>query len=190
VCLLSFPITERLQQINILINPPDFLEEYTNQLSSRSKHVMDLFLSTKDLGGLFFNIFLLAFLPAISEEFFFRGVFQSILIKKTNRILFSVILTSFIFAFFHLQFFNIMPIFYAGVVLGFLYLWTSSIWVPVFFHFTFNAFQIIIEFVSKGEIEYIMNNNNYYLAICLIGVGSLLYLFKNTFKNQSSFFVE
>ena len=31
ICLLSFPVVERLHQINILLNPPDFLSEIINQ---------------------------------------------------------------------------------------------------------------------------------------------------------------
>ncbi len=191
VCLLSFPVVERLHQINILLNPPSFLSETINQLSERAEQIMDLFLSTTDFGGLFFNIFLLAFMPAVAEEFFFRGVFQTLLIKKTKKIVFSVLFTAFIFAFFHLQFFKIIPIFYAGVILGFLYLWTSSIWVPIFFHFIFNSFQVVIYFFSENKVDFIIEeNNNLYLVICLVGVFCLLYLFKKTIKNQSSFFVE
>ena len=118
-----------------------------------------MFLSTTDFGDLFFNIFLLAFIPAVSEEFFFRGVFQTLLIKKTKRIFFSIVFTSFIFAFFHLQFFKIIPIFYAGVVLGVLYLWTSSIWVPIFFHFIFNSFQVVIYFFSENKVDFIIETN-------------------------------
>ena len=138
ICLLSIPVVSKLQQINMSIDLSYFFGEKINQVSSSNEYIMNSLLSTNSLKGLMLNVFLLSLMPAVSEEFFFRGVLQSLLIQKTKKAVFSVFFVALIFAFFHMNFYNIIPIFYAGVILGFLYCWTSSIWVPILFHFMFS----------------------------------------------------
>lgn len=194
ICLLSMPVVSKLQQINMSIDLSFLFGENINQISSRNEYMMNALLSTSSWEGLMLNVFLLALMPAISEEFFFRGVLQSLLIQKTKKAVFSVFFVALIFAFFHMNFYNIIPIFYAGVVLGFLYYWTASIWVPIIFHFIFNLLNILMNFYHKQynlNLEEVINNDSIlYLFICLVGVFCLLFLFKKTNKDYSSFFVE
>ena len=194
ICLLSLPVVSKLQQINMSIDLIGFFGEKINKASSSNEYIMNALLSTNSLKGLILNVFLLSLMPAVSEEFFFRGVLQSLLIKKTQKVIFSVFFIALIFAFFHMNFYNIIPIFYAGIILGFLYCWTSSIWVPVLFHFMFNLLNILMHFYQKKHnlnLEHLINNDSVlYLIICLVGVFCLLFLFKKTNKDYSSFFVE
>ena len=194
ICLLSLPVVSKLQQINMSIDLIGFFGEKINKASSSNEYIMNALLSTNSLKGLILNVFLLSLMPAVSEEFFFRGVLQSLLIKKTQKVIFSVFFIALIFAFFHMNFYNIIPIFYAGIILGFLYCWTSSIWVPVLFHFMFNLLNILMNFYQKKHnlnLEHLINNDSIlYLIICLVGVFCLLFLFKKTNKDYSSFFVE
>jgi len=193
-CLLSIPIVFKLQQINMSIELSYFFGEKINQISSSNEYIMNALLSTSNWEGLMLNVFLLSLMPAVSEEFFFRGVLQSLLIQKTKKVVFSVFFVALIFAVFHMNFHNIIPIFYAGIILGFLYCWTSSIWVPILFHFIFNLLNILMHFYQKkynlNLEDMISNDSLLYLIVCLVGVFCLLFLFKKTNKDYSSFFVE
>ena len=93
---------------------------------------------------LLFNLFLIALIPAIGEELFFRGIVQ----KKLGNILTSphvaVIITSFIFSAIHMQFFGFLPRFILGLILGYLFYYSANLWMSVLGHFINNALGVLL----------------------------------------------
>lgn len=92
---------------------------------------------------LFLSIFTLAVLPAIGEEFIYRGILQSRLMASTHNLHFSVWISAFIFAAMHLQPVNLLAIAFLGAVLGYIYAYTKNIWHGVILHFLVNALQVL-----------------------------------------------
>ncbi len=89
----------------------------------------------------------LAALPAVAEEFFFRGLLLGGLLRaKINPIL-SIVVTAFIFAVSHWEFNNTLAIFSLGIFLGYLYYISGSIWVSVAAHFANNFFQVLFKYL-------------------------------------------
>ena len=88
----------------------------------------------------------MAILPAIGEELLFRGVFQRLLTEWTRNIHWGIILAALLFSFFHFEFYGFLPRFLLGVFFGYLFVWTSSIWVPILAHFTNNFIIVVYSF--------------------------------------------
>lgn len=89
------------------------------------------------------NLIVMALCPAITEEFFFRGALQRLIGKWNSNPHFVIWSAAILFSAFHLQFYGFIPRMLLGAYLGFLLLWTRSIWIPVFAHFINNATAVI-----------------------------------------------
>jgi membrane protease YdiL (CAAX protease family) len=99
---------------------------------------------------LFQTLIIVALIPAIGEEFLFRGVVQPMLSEKRGAH-FGVWITAFVFSFIHFQFFGFFPRFILGVMLGYLAVWSGSLWYSIAAHFTNNALAVIGYFAYQHQ---------------------------------------
>ncbi|MCK4638890.1 MAG: CPBP family intramembrane metalloprotease, partial [Bacteroidales bacterium] len=104
--------------------------------------------------GFLFNILMIAIIPGIGEEFLFRGVLLRLLKEWTKNIHWAVFISAVLFSAFHLQFYGFLPRLMLGILLGYMFVWTGSIWVPIFIHFINNAAAVIFVYiVNKSKLE-------------------------------------
>jgi len=101
-------------------------------------------LNTDNWGGFMTNILVIAVMAGIGEELMFRGVLQKILINWTRSIHWGVLCAAIIFSAIHFQFFGFLPRMILGMVLGYLYVWSKSIWVPIAAHTLNNALTVAL----------------------------------------------
>ena len=99
------------------------------------------------------NVFLMCIIPALGEELFFRGIIQRILSEWTKKNWVSILITAFIFSAIHFQFLTFLPRFFMGIMLGYVFVWSQNILVPIIVHFLHNFFSILIAlFTTDLEI--------------------------------------
>ena len=95
---------------------------------------------------LFYTILVIAVVPAVGEELLFRGYLQ----KKLSNLLINtdiaILITAFLFSVIHLDFHAIIPRFVLGILLGYLFYWSGSIWLPILAHFVNNAQAVIFSY--------------------------------------------
>ena len=70
----------------------------------------------------FVNLFMIALLPAIGEELFFRGALQRSFTKMFSNPHVAIWVTAFIFSAIHMQFFGFFPRLFLGAAFGYIYL--------------------------------------------------------------------
>lgn len=124
---------------------------------------------------LFLNIVVIAILPAIGEELFFRGILQHIFTRAFQNPILAIWVVAFIFSAIHLQFYGFLPRFILGVIFGYMLFWTNNIWVPIFAHFVNNAFVTIYAFyyARMGKTyEELVTINTYPI---IVYIGSLIF---------------
>jgi uncharacterized protein len=130
------------------------VEDWMKTSETNAERITDAFLVSRGFAGLMLNMLMIAVLPAIGEEFLFRGVFTSLFSKWFKNKHAGVWLAAFIFSAIHLQFYGFVPRLLLGAAFGYLFIWTGNIWVPVMAHFINNASSVIIEFLSlRGTIS-------------------------------------
>jgi membrane protease YdiL (CAAX protease family) len=95
----------------------------------------------------------LALLPAVAEELFFRGILQRIFIQMTRRPWIGIIITSIVFSALHGQFLGFIPRMVLGMVLGALYWYSGSLYPGMLAHFLNNAVQIVLVYLSPEFLE-------------------------------------
>lgn len=94
-------------------------------------------------------LIVVALMPAIVEEFVFRGLLQTKLIQASNdNVHFGVIVSGTIFAALHMQAWNLLPMIALGVLFGYVYYYTKDIRYTMFMHFIFNGVQISFMFFA------------------------------------------
>jgi membrane protease YdiL (CAAX protease family) len=99
-------------------------------------------LNTKGIGGYLLSIFVMALLPAMSEEMLFRGGLQNFLTRATKKPWLSIIIVSILFSIVHFSVYGFLVRFFLGIVLGFIFYSTGSIWLSMTAHFFNNALAV------------------------------------------------
>jgi membrane protease YdiL (CAAX protease family) len=155
VIMAILPFIHWLASLNAMMTLPSWLsgmESWMLRSEEQARELTDLFLSSSSMTGLALNLFMIAVLPAIGEEFLFRGVLLRLFREWTKSPHFAVLISAFLFSALHLQFYGFLPRFVLGIVLGYLFVWSRSIWVPVIVHLFNNGIAVV------GAWYYARNN--------------------------------
>lgn len=110
---------------------------------------MAAFLTTDDPLRFLWLLLLVAAIPAMAEEFLFRGVVLSGLRNRLGKPV-GVVGSALLFGVFHLSpqtAFRFLPTFWLGVLLAWVVVETRSIWVGVLLHFLNNGAILLISFL-------------------------------------------
>ncbi len=186
ILLASIPVINSLNVINEVMQFPDWLsglENWMQEKEASAQTLTESFLRKDSVSSLMLNIIMIGALPAIGEELIFRGVFQRIFAEWTKNIHWGIIIAAFLFSAMHMQFYGFLPRFVLGIVLGYLFYWSGSIWIPIVGHFVNNTAAVLAYYFYSDKIteeieSFGANPNSYgYLIVSIVIVGSLLYLF-------------
>jgi membrane protease YdiL (CAAX protease family) len=94
-------------------------------------------------GSIIVTVVLVGILGPIAEEIFFRGFVLPGLVKRFGVVR-ALLLSSLIFGLFHIDPGAIVPTFALGLVLGWVYLKTGSIWPAMFAHGLHNTVAVVV----------------------------------------------
>lgn len=158
VTLLAFcliPVTGITGEFNSEMRLPEWLSGVENWMKGKedmADRLFELILAPANIGSLAVNLIMIALLPAIGEELIFRGIFQRILTKMFSSGHAAVLVTAFVFSAIHFQFYGFIPRFILGIVFGYLFLWSGTIWLPVIAHFINNAIAVIMTYLQAPDL--------------------------------------
>ncbi|MDX1284579.1 MAG: CPBP family intramembrane glutamic endopeptidase, partial [Draconibacterium sp.] len=145
VILMFFaaPFINFIGELNNNMVFPDWLsgiESWMKNAEENAAALTEAFLNVKTIPGLAFNIFMIAFLPAIGEELLFRGVIQKIFTNMTKNHHWGIWISAILFSALHFQFYGFVPRVILGALFGYMLVWSGSMWLPILGHFFNNAF--------------------------------------------------
>lgn len=127
-------------------------EEFLRSHFSSNNSVSQL-LSQCTIGDLILQLLVVALITAVCEEFFFRGVLQQILSEWFGNFHVAIAVTALIFALAHGNLYGIVPLFTFGLIFGYMYRLSGTIWVTVCAHFFNNAvFVLMYFFYHRGML--------------------------------------
>jgi membrane protease YdiL (CAAX protease family) len=111
-------------------------------------------MSTDTVAGLMGNLLVVALIPAVCEEVFFRAGFQNLIQKWVKNPHLAIWLTAIIFSICHGEVFAFMPRFVLGALLGYLYVYGGSLLPNMMAHFVNNALVVVLYWlVARGVID-------------------------------------
>ena len=113
----------------------------------------------------------------ILEELLFRGIVLNKL-KENYKTMTSILITSFLFAFFHQSFIQILYAFVLSFMLIYVYQKYKNILAPILLHITSNIFNLIISYIISKNIN-IVN-----LVLLIISLASLYLINVNVIQKD------
>ena len=131
------------------------------------------------------TFFMVAIMAAAWEELIFRGILQRIIEASTRNGHIAVWGTALIFSAIHLQFFSFVPRFILGIILGYLYLWSRNLWVPMVAHFLNNGVYIIYSWIAGPDKAAASGDPDLIFALAgALGVSVMLwFVYRNRDQN-------
>lgn len=188
-----FPITSFTGELNSGMHLPGWLSDVEKWMAEKEENadkLIGLLITSDTIWIMILNLIMIAVLPAIGEEAIFRGVFQKIFYGFFKSGHPAVWITAILFSTLHFQFFGLIPRLILGLVFGYLYLWSGTLWLPVIAHFVNNAVPVIggyirgVEYVtSQPEVE--LWKQIIGLPLPIIAGALILWYFRNKSKVHS-----
>ena len=142
-------------------------------------------------GSLFSGLLIVAALAAISEELLFRSVIQKAFVKICKNAHIGIIITAIVFSAFHGDFFGFVPRFILGLMLGYMFYLSGSIFPSMLMHFVNNGTIVMLYYLNKKEVINVdietfgLTDNVLVIAMSLI-VTVAIFIVCNRFRNKEA----
>ncbi len=185
---LALPFVNWMVTVNEMMKMPPFLsgmEHWMKSAENEAAKLTDAFMKMPTFGGFLFNLVMIALLPAIGEEFLFRGLLQRLLKEWLKNIHLAIFISAFLFSAMHMQFYGFLPRMMLGVLFGYLFYWSGSLWVPVWGHFINNGAVVILAYLTQrgvlsGNYENFGSSDSFLLitASILLTAGCLWLVYR------------
>lgn len=190
VMIAALPAINTFAWLNEQIQLPDAmagLEAALSRMEDNAARLTRAITETDNLWVLIFNIVVVAVLPAIGEEMVFRGALIPIFIRWTGKKNSAIWISALLFSAMHMQFYGFIPRLLLGALLGYLFVWSGSLWTSIAAHFTNNALAVFLIFlINSGYLNQEIDAFTpswaglfWFLLSGVIVVAICYYLYKN-----------
>lgn len=178
IIIVAFPMVVWLSEVNHNMHLPGVFgqsEKILRDAEEAGNNRLKALLEMHSIGDLIRMLFLFAVLPAVSEEFFFRGVLQRLFIQITKRPWIGIIMIAIIFSALHGMFLGFIPRMVLGIILGALCWFSGSLWPGIIAHFIHNGLQIVLAYFDPSLAEKDPDFAVWMIAASSIGAGLLVW---------------
>jgi membrane protease YdiL (CAAX protease family) len=154
IMLASLPLVQAMTDWNARLHLPSSmkgLDTWIHKTEDQQDSAIESLLKMPTMASLFLNLLVMAFFTALGEEALFRGVFQKLIFRGTNNIHKAVFWGAVIFSALHFQFLGFFPRVVLGIILGYLYAYSGSLWPSIIAHFVYNGSQVLYEYFRQHQ---------------------------------------
>ena len=154
--VISLPAMNWLVEMNKAMSLPSWMagiEQAMRTAEDSAAEVTQEMLNINSVGQLILCVLVVGVMAGLSEEMLFRGALLRTMQDSRLGKHAVVWITAILFSAFHLQFYGFVPRMLLGVWLGYLFVWTGSLWVPIIAHTLNNSTVVLMSYLSnKGVI--------------------------------------
>lgn len=154
--VISLPAMNWLVEMNKAMSLPSWMagiEQAMRTAEDSAAEVTQEMLNINSVGQLILCVLVVGVMAGLSEEMLFRGAMLRTMQDSRLGKHAVVWITAILFSAFHLQFYGFVPRMLLGVWLGYLFVWTGSLWVPIIAHTLNNSTVVLMSYLSnKGVI--------------------------------------
>lgn len=197
ICLLGISFIVAISPItewNMNVEFPEALKGFGDWARKQEDNLarMTEFLTTfNSVGEFFIGMIVIAVIPAIGEEFVFRGLIQNELYRGSKNIHVAIWVSAILFSAIHMQFFGFIPRLLLGALFGYMYHWSGNLWVPIIAHFFNNGFSLTMLYLHRQGISELNVEDNTAaplsaVIICATATIALLYYFRQHYTSPQS----
>jgi membrane protease YdiL (CAAX protease family) len=183
--LTALPLINYLGDLNSKMSLPSFLapvENWMRESEDKAAELTKSFLDMHSFSDVLYNVFMIGLLPAIGEELLFRGIIQKIFSEWSKSVHIGIWTSAILFSAMHIQFYGFIPRMMLGVLLGYLLVWSGSLWLPMLAHFINNASAVLLTYLFQNQLIKVdadkIGTENDYVSVLISALltGTLLWL--------------
>ncbi|MCC6837877.1 MAG: CPBP family intramembrane metalloprotease [Bacteroidia bacterium] len=184
--VMAMPMINWLSELNQQMSLPEMfsgVEAWMKNSEAKAMELTDAFTRGTSVGSLLLNLFVVAFMAAVSEELFFRGMLQKVLIECFKNKHVAVWIGAALFSAFHMQFYGFVPRMLMGAYLGYLFLWSGSLYPSIVAHFVNNGMAVLLVWLANRGTIFVdadkvgMEQGEFiYVIVSIVMVVSSLFL--------------
>lgn len=180
ITFLSIPFISWLIEMNARLQLPESWAALEASLKASEEAAAELtkaFTASASISDLFLNLIVVAIIPAIAEELLFRGALQHFFTFCFKNIHVAVMISAALFSAFHGQIYGFMPRWVLGILLGYLFAYSGSVWPGVLVHFLNNAMALVIPYVVPENSTLVFLHDDYHFPIYLVAISAAACVF-------------
>ena len=148
--LCSIPAMNYVIWLNANIPLPPHIHDALMAMEESANATIEALMGPHTVPNLIVSVLIVGVLAGVSEEIFFRGGLQRLLVTGGVNHHVAIWATAFFFSLLHMQFFGFVPRMLLGAFFGYLLYWTGSLWVPILLHALNNSIYVVAEWMSYG----------------------------------------
>ena len=149
--IVSLPAMNWLVSINESMSLPASLsgiEQWMRTTEDAAAQTTKELLDIHTIGELLACTFVVGLMAGVSEEILFRGAMLRTMQDSRLGTHAVVWIVAIIFSAIHMQFFGFLPRMLLGVWLGYLLVWSRSLWVPIIAHTLNNSTVVLFSYLT------------------------------------------
>ena len=153
--VISIPAMNWLVHINEAMTLPSWMSGLENWMRSTedaaaeaTRNILDI----NTVGALIATIFVVGFMAGLSEEILFRGAMLRTMQDSRLGTHAVVWIVAILFSALHMQFYGFVPRMVLGLWLGYLFVWSRSLWVPIIAHTLNNSTVVFFSYLTNKGI--------------------------------------
>lgn len=153
--IVSLPAMNWLVNFNEAMTLPASmapLEEWMRASEDAAKEITKQLLDIHTVGQLLACVFVVGFMAGLSEEILFRGAMLRTMQDSRLGTHAVVWIVAIVFSAIHMQFFGFLPRLVLGLWLGYLLVWTRSLWVPIIAHTLNNSTVVVFSYLEGNGL--------------------------------------
>ena len=183
------PVVQQLLAWNEWFKPTDSTSAFMQMVESIDKQnnrMYELLLLNNTGWSTMLNLLVMALLPAIGEEFFFRGILYRVFSDWTKKQHLAVWLTAILFTVMHFQFFKLLPMLLLAASFGYLMYFSGSLWLSIVLHFVNNAIVVVSDSMIKNGYQYDFLREDFMFPVLATVICSAIaaYTFYHFYKTR------
>jgi membrane protease YdiL (CAAX protease family) len=190
VAVAALFLSGGLSELNKMIPIPHNWEVKFKAMEEAYAEQVMIIGNMKTFADYIISLIMIAILPAFFEEILFRGALQKLLVNFLQNPHVAIIITSFLFSAVHGSYYGFLPRMGLGLLLGYLYYYSKSIWLNITMHFINNGIAITALYwaTQKGQSAKDAMDDSYPLwvgGIALIAVVGLMITYKKVCERNN-----
>ena len=154
--IVSLPAMNCLVSFNEAMSLPSWmggLESWMREAEDAAAEATQRILDINSAGMLVASVFVVGFMAGLSEEMLFRGAMLRTMQDSRLGTHAVVWIVAILFSAFHMQFYGFIPRMVLGLWLGYLFVWTRNLWVPIIAHTLNNSTVVVFSYLTnKGLV--------------------------------------
>ena len=154
--IASLPAMNWLVSFNEAMSLPSWmggLESWMREAEDAAAEATQRILDINSVGMLAASVFVVGFMAGLSEEMLFRGAMLRTMQDSRLGTHAVVWIVAILFSAFHMQFYGFIPRMVLGLWLGYLFVWTRNLWVPIIAHTLNNSTVVVFSYLTnKGLV--------------------------------------